>query len=164
MSTSPTIIFSLSASHTLQKPQTKDNGFGSYFFFRKKEDFKFNFQSWSTFKKVQKIWIIELLSIDNHEKEKKLSPICIQKNLFRITVIVFFSLNFFLLKHVIVFILKSMTRLNTPLSVWQPLHPDWRGSSLFIPDHRPLWSLAISRYTKPQIMSLGHVMWNYISN
>lgn len=60
----------LSASHTLQKPQTKDNGFGSYFFFRKKEDFKFNFQSWSTFKKVQKIWIIELLNIDYHEKEK----------------------------------------------------------------------------------------------
>lgn len=26
----------LSASHTLQKPQTKDNGFGSYFFFQKK--------------------------------------------------------------------------------------------------------------------------------
>lgn len=26
----------LSASHTLQKPQTKDNGFGSYFFFSEK--------------------------------------------------------------------------------------------------------------------------------
>lgn len=164
MSTSPTIIFSLSASHTLQKPQTKDNGFGSYFFFRKKEDFKFNFQSWSTFKKVQKIWIIELLSIDYHEKEKKIESNLYKKKYVQNYCYCFLLFKFFLLKHVIVFILKSMTRLNTPLSVWQPLHPDWRGSSLFIPDHRPLWSLAISRYTKPQIMSLGHVMWNYISN
>lgn len=65
-------------------------------FFRKKEDFKFNFQSWSTFKKVQKIWIIELLSIDYHEKEKKIESNLYKKNLFRITVIVFFSLNFFI--------------------------------------------------------------------
>lgn len=106
--------------------------------------------------------------IDYHEKKKPklLTNLHKKSFLFRITQSILFL---FKLKHSIkfiffFFILNSMTRLNTPLYVWQPLHPDWRGSSLFIPDHRPLWSLAISRYTKPQIMSPSHVMWNYISN
>lgn len=160
-----------SASHTLQKPQTKDNGscrYISFFLIRKKEDYTLHFQSLYTFKKVPKNinnWVI-----DYHEKKnpKLLTNLHKKSFLFRITQSILFL---FKLKHSIkfifvfcFFILNSMTRLNTPLYVWQPLHPDWRGSSLFIPDHRPLWSLAISRYTKPQIMSPSHVMWNYISN
>lgn len=160
-----------SASHTLQKPQTKDNGscrYISFFLIRKKEDYTLHFQSLPTFKKVPKNinnWVI-----DYHEKKnpKLLTNLHKKSFLFRITQSILFL--FIKLKHsikfifVFFFILNSMTRLNTPLYVWQPLHPDWRGSSLFIPDHRPLWSLAISRYTKPQIMSPSHVMWNYISN
>lgn len=61
-------------------------------FFRKKEDFKFNFQSWSTFKKVQKIWIIELLSIDYHEKEKKIESNLYKKKICSELLLLFFSL------------------------------------------------------------------------
>lgn len=64
-------------------------------FFRKKEDFKFNFQSWSTFKKVQKIWIIELLSIDYHEKEKKIESNLYKKKSVQNYCYCFFLFNFF---------------------------------------------------------------------
>lgn len=61
-------------------------------FLRKKEDFKFNFQSWSTFKKVQKIWIIELLSIDYHEKEKKIESNLYKKKICSELLLLFSSL------------------------------------------------------------------------
>lgn len=93
-----------SASHTLQKPQTKDNGscrYISFFLIRKKEDYTLHFQSLSTFKKVPKNinnWVI-----DYHEKKtpKLLTNLHKKSFLFRITQSILFL---FKLKHSIKFI------------------------------------------------------------
>lgn len=93
-----------SASHTLQKPQTKDNGscrYISFFLIRKKEDYTLHFQSLSTFKKVPKNinnWVI-----DYHEKKnpKLLTNLHKKSFLFRITQSILFH---FKLKHSIKFI------------------------------------------------------------
>lgn len=93
-----------SASHTLQKPQTKDNGscrYISFFLIRKKEDYTLHFQSLSTFKKVPKNinnWVI-----DYHEKKKPklLTNLHKKSFLFRITQSILFH---FKLKHSIKFI------------------------------------------------------------
>lgn len=94
-----------SASHTLQKPQTKDNGscrYISFFLIRKKEDYTLHFQSLSTFKKVPKNinnWVI-----DYHEKKtpKLLTNLHKKSFLFRITQSILFL--FIKLKHSIKFI------------------------------------------------------------
>lgn len=94
-----------SASHTLQKPQTKDNGSCSYisfFLIRKKEDYTLHFQSLSTLKKVPKNinnWVI-----DYHEKKnpKLLTNLHKKSFLFRITQSILFL--FIKLKHSIKFI------------------------------------------------------------
>lgn len=94
-----------SASHTLQKPQTKDNGscrYISFFLIRKKEDYTLHFQSWYTFKKVPKNinnWVI-----DYHEKKnpKLLTNLHKKSFLFRITQSILFL--FIKLKHSIKFI------------------------------------------------------------
>lgn len=96
-----------SASHTLQKPQTKDNGscrYISFFLIRKKEDYTLHFQSLSTFKKVPKNinnWVI-----DYHEKKnpKLLTNLHKKSFLFRITQSILFL---FKLKHSIKFIFVS---------------------------------------------------------
>lgn len=93
-----------SASHTLQKPQTKDNcscRYISFFLIRKKEDYTLHFQSSYTFKKVPKNinnWVI-----DYHEKKnpKLLTNLHKKSFLFRITQSILFL---FKLKHSIKFI------------------------------------------------------------
>lgn len=94
-----------SASHTIQKPQTKDNGscrYISFFLIRKKEDYTLHFQSLPTFKKVPKNinnWVI-----DYHEKKnpKLLTNLHKKSFLFRITQSILFL--FIKLKHSIKFI------------------------------------------------------------
>lgn len=93
-----------SASHTLQKPQTKDNGSCSYisfFLIRKKEDYTLHFQSLSTFKKVPKN-INELLTIMRKKQPKLLTNLHKKSFLFRITQSILFL--FIKLKHSIKFI------------------------------------------------------------